>query len=374
MRITNKAPVTADAVSLEWLVRLRFFAAAGFVVIFALCRAWLALPVETVPVACVLVATVLSNVILARFGGSIAFVLVLDVVLLTVLLNFSGGAANPFSVLYVIHVAIAARAASARMTVVVWLLSTLGFGSLFAFDPHLGHGDHTSHYLGMWVAYSLAAALTGYFVARLTAALARLQRASQAAQRLATMSTMAGSAAHELGTPLGTIAVVAESLGERVISDAVERCRVIIRGMNSAPIEDSDAVSETRLSEIVDAACAGLVVERQVEDETVVLPRRALVRTVRDLVTNAIAAGRVKISARVVSERCTMMIEDDGAGMSREVLDRLGEPYFTTKPTGSGLGVYLAATFVEALGGALDVESEVGKGTRVRLDLPRRLR
>ncbi len=400
MKLTNKLDAlptiaSADALGKAWLVRVRWFAAAGHVALALLSSLWLELDVSPAFVACVITLTVLSNLALSRMREGqriIAATLAADVVLLTALVQASGGAANPFSVLYVIHVAVAARLASTRVTATIWTLSTLGYGSLFLLSEH---GRHGSHYVGMWVAYSLAAALTGYFVARVSSVLSdreaqlrTLQRTTQAAQRLASMSTMAASAAHELGTPLGTIALLAEGIEKgrgrasdaSVIAQQVERCRSIVRDLSAARAVESDAISLQSLEAVLTDAALDvpktISVERHVDDAKVLLPKLALTRTLRDLMNNAAAAGthKIVISAHVTNDRCKISIEDDGPGMPPAVLERLGEPYFTTKPGGLGLGVYLATVFTEAIGGTIDVDSHLGKGTRVTLDLPVSLR
>jgi two-component system sensor histidine kinase RegB len=397
VRVTNKLVAstttlaTADDLGLRSLVRLRWIGALGQVLTLIAARTWLSLDVDAPIVAAVIAVSAASNVALARVrtnkARAVALAICVDVALLTILLAFSGAAANPFSVVYSVYVAMAARLTSTRTTAAIWLLSTACFGSLFLFaSPHAEHhegGAMGAHYLGMWVAYSLASALTGYFVARVTGTLHQLQRASQAAQRLATMSTLAASAAHELGSPLSTIAVVAEDVGGdegRLILKELARCRAIVRDLGAGTgATAGDEMRELRLADIVSAASADLDHRAAItidvdEQASVVLPKTALLRTVRNLLANAAQAAehRVTVSARAEADRCTIAIADDGGGMPTEVLERLGEPYFTTKPDGNGLGVYLATVFAEAVGGELHVESDAS-GTRVRLGLPRRM-
>jgi two-component system sensor histidine kinase RegB len=166
----------------------------------------------------------------------------------------------------------------------------------------------------------------------------------------------------------------------KLIAQQVERCRSIVRDLSAARAVESDAISEQSLNEVIAAATLDLPqsisIAQQVTEAKVFLPKLALTRTLSDLARNAAIAGTrsIVIRASVANERCLISIKDDGPGIAPAVLERLGEPYFTTKPDGLGLGLYLATVFTEALGGTIDVESRLGEGTCVSLDLPVRLR
>jgi two-component system sensor histidine kinase RegB len=105
-------------------------------------------------------------------------------------------------------------------------------------------------------------------------------------------------------------------------------------------------------------------------------PQRALAQALRGLVKNAQEAARagepVHLRVQTTSARLIFSVEDRGAGIPAETLDRLGEPFFTTKPAGMGmgLGIFLARAVAERLGGSLQIDSRIGKGTVAELSLP----
>src|SRR6218665_3315595 len=183
-------------------------------------------------------------------------VMALDVVLLTVLLELSGGASNPFSALYLVHIALAAVVLREGWTWALTVLAVACFGELFVGAPAHHHiHDMRMHLEGMWAAFALAAGFIVYFVQRVTRALAAREAelvsaraASARHDKLAALATLAAGAAHELSTPLSTIAVVARELERhleragqetssledvRLIREQVARCRDILARMAS---------------------------------------------------------------------------------------------------------------------------------------------
>ena len=112
---------------------------------------------------------------------------------------------------------------------------------------------------------------------------------------------------------------------------------------------------------------------------SVVVPVRGLVQSLGNLVRNAMEAGgpvdAVRLRVRTVAERVHFDVEDSGVGIPQETLARVGEPFFSTKAPGKGmgLGLFLAHAFAERWRGRLALESEPGRGTRASLELPLRL-
>jgi two-component system sensor histidine kinase RegB len=104
-------------------------------------------------------------------------------------------------------------------------------------------------------------------------------------------------------------------------------------------------------------------------------PVHGMERALRVILTNALqatAGGEVSLRARSVERGVAVEVQDRGSGMSTEVLARAGEPFFTTKGPGqgSGLGIYIARTLAEQLGGTLELQSSPGHGTTARITLP----
>jgi len=215
--------------------------------------------------------------------------------------------------------------------------------------------------------------------------------------------TLAAGAAHELGTPLGTIAIAAKELERyasgltlddavledaRIIRSEVERCRRILERMSAQSAEPlgetpQPACVRDLLGQVLAAfpepQRAWLKIELRDDSLSAVLPARAVAQSLVALVQNALDANLdrhpILITATATDLMLRIAVRDEGHGMPANVLRRIAEPFFTTKEPGKGmgLGTFLARTFAETMGGRVVFESMPGEGTTATLELPLRL-
>jgi two-component system sensor histidine kinase RegB len=334
----------------------------------------------------------------------LAVVMMLDVGILTGLLYLTGGPTNPFGLLYVVQIALATVLLRAGWAWLLGALSFAGFGVLVAWHEPLAIPlDKLA--VGAWVALGVASAFVVHFLQRIHAALAEreaeLTEARHLAarqERLAALATMTAGAAHELSTPLGTVALAAKELERaltkadnaelaadaRLIREQVGRCRAILEQMAQGAGTIGENVAEATVSELLEETMVGIreapAVHRDVPAElaklSLRLPPRAVSQALRSLVTNAQDASppnaAVVVGVRSDEKTLAISIRDRGAGMPREIMARIGEPFFTTKAPGRGmgLGLFLARAVIEGVGGSLHIESSQGTGTEVRVTLP----
>lgn len=408
---------------LPWIAKLRWVAVWGQLAALALAIRFAPEAARYATIAALVALTAASNVALEwrlrsaqqaeprLAGGILAF----DTLLLTTMLAVSGGPDNPFAVLYVIHIAMAAVMGGGRWA---WSVAVLAVGAYAAqfrwhIDAHVWHQTLAVpgvaepvkfHLAGMWVAVVLVAVVTTYFVQEIInslgaheAALREAQQRLARTERLASLTTLAAGAAHELGSPLATVAVVARELersagedgqGElareaSLIRDEVDRCREILERMSvglqrdlaggAASASIDDAVARVQ-DELGDEAKR---VEWHTKPSALCgLGAAELAQLILPLVRNGLDAGAAgrPVEVRLAEREGVLRVEvtDSGEGMPASVLERSVEPFFTTKAPGSGtgLGLHIVRVVSEAMGGQLLLDSTPGQGTRVTLTLP----
>jgi two-component system sensor histidine kinase RegB len=413
----SATPDHPNRINFGWLLRLRWAMCAGQLVALGGVQLGLRLDLPLGPLLSIVAVEVVLNlagiILQRRYEPQEWWLVALmasDIVLFTGLLFFTGGPANPFSFLYLVQIALAAITVRAAWSWALTGLALLGSAALFLFDNHLPSGiTHAAymafHLRGMWVAFGVAAGFIVYFLFRVRKALekrdAELVESRQATARqarLASLITLAAGAAHELSTPLATIAVAVKELERnhmdskdpdlvsdvRLIREQVDRCRHILKQMAShAGQTIGEKWEPLAAPDLLDAAFSGLSQNVQVRSEIAPtirslrlrLPQGALAQALRALVKNAQEASPahrdVCVRVDATAEALLFAIEDQGSGIAEADLDRVGEPFFTTKPTGGGmgLGVFLARAVAERLGGGLTFESQIGRGTVARLSI-----
>jgi two-component system, sensor histidine kinase RegB len=408
-------------VNIQWLARLRWAQTAGQAATVLVAQFLLggALPIVAL-LGVVGVGLVSQLVIEMYFFGDrrrgtvtprevhewqLALIMMLDIAILTGLLYLSGGPTNPFSFLYLVQIALATVLVRARWTWMLVGLSFVAFGVLLVSHEPLAI-DPENHAYGAWVAVLVASAFVVHFLLRITGSLAERERELTEArglaarqERLASLATMAAGAAHELSTPLGTVALAAKELERaltkadnadlasdaKLIREQVGRCRAILDQMAQGAGTVGESVSAATVRELIDETLVGIreapKVLVEITDEiahtSLRLPPRAVSQALRSLVTNAQDASP-STSAVVVSARMAqggeleVIIRDRGPGIPDEVMQRIGEPFFTTKAPGRGmgLGLFLARAVIEGVGGSLQIDSGKESGTEVRTRLP----
>jgi two-component system sensor histidine kinase RegB len=421
-------PESREAIQLRWLVLIRWVVLASLFAIFFGANHFLDLELPTAKLYGVLGILVVSNILLAfvtnpsevRYAVSARGALLIDVLGLAALLYFCGGYTNPFSMMFLAYVTLAAVVLDARWTWIVFAASLCCFFGLFFFHvplPQLGmHGDHghhmhqegfSLHLHGMLVAFVLIGVVIASFVTRMSreiaeqaAKIAELRRVEDERRRLVSLATLTAGAAHELATPLATLSLIGDDLCEvlgvdprwrediEIMQSELRRCSGILQRMRSGGVElDGEAPQEFGLQDVLTALerefssqnrGVGITFQGELPDDARMYSlQQALSSSLRALLTNAVQAcagiGSVLCRTEVSDRDVIFRIQDSGEGMSPETADRAGEPFFTSKAPGEGmgLGLYLTRLFALQVGGALTISSALGKGTTVILRVPR---
>jgi two-component system sensor histidine kinase RegB len=258
------------------------------------------------------------------------------------------------------------------------------------------------HVFGMWLGFVISAAVVAYFVVRMAQAvrqrdeaLARIREETLRNERVVALGLQAASAAHEMGTPLSTLAVVIGELQEEadalpewrenleLLDGQVRNCRRILDKMlANAQDTVNDAAQSGSLARFLEETldewqllrpavqCTYQVAPTQDAAEIVYDP--SLRAALLNLLNNAADASpeRIAVHARWDTRELVLEVLDFGPGLTPEVAGRAGSAYFTTKREGRGLGLFLANTSIERLGGKVRLYNRAEGGAATEVTLP----
>ncbi|MBI3673032.1 MAG: ActS/PrrB/RegB family redox-sensitive histidine kinase [Rhizobiales bacterium] len=416
---------------LRTLVRLRWLAVAGQTAAVIGVYALLGFPL---PIGLSLAAIALSawlNIFLTiRWRRTVrlrpaqaGILLAYDVLQLAVLLYLTGGLENPFSFLFLVPVTISATSLPLK-----W---TLGLGAAAFFFATVLARYHLPlpwtpgaplflpdvYIAGMWVAILCGVVFSAFYARRITEEARQMSTALSAAemvlareQRLSALDGLAAAAAHELGTPLATIALVAKELKRELPPGAPHgddidllisqagRCREILARLANRESETDEVYQRTKMLVMIEdlvAPLRGADIDIAVSDngassaapEPVFRRNPAIAYGLGNLLENAVdfAEKRVEIEARWTPATVAITVGDDGPGFHQAIFDRLGDPFFTTRPgygaendnagghEGMGLGFFIAKTLLERSGAAVLLANRPapGHGAVVQVVWPR---
>lgn len=342
-----------------------------------------------------------------------------DLLQLAVLLGLTGGLQNPFALLILAPVAVAAWTLSrARMlALAAWaalLVSVLGIWHLPLPWPDAGILLSPVYIAGVWVALVIGIFFVALYVFSIAEEAQRMSQALSAAhmalareQQLSALGGLAAAAAHELGSPLGTIAVVAHDLAGDLPADSPlrddimllqaesQRCRQILNQFIQAPQSDGGLpYRQVPLTALVEAAARGFdrdgisvdIVAAPFEESgdppPLVERNPEILHGLGGLIQNAIqfARSRVEITLDWSDSDVVVAIGDDGPGFDPSRLSQIGEPYYSTQgrderrdEPGShmGLGIFISRTLLAHSGAELAFSNQESSGALVELRWPR---
>jgi two-component system, sensor histidine kinase RegB len=352
-----------------------------------------------------------------------ALLLGYDILQLAALIFLTGGLENPFAVLLVVPVAVSASTQPLRVTVALTAfdiaLTTVLVGFHFPLPWAHGAPPVLPHFymVGLWAALVLCIAFIAFYAWRIGQETRQMSQALTAAelilareQRLSALDGLAAAAAHQLGTPLSTITLVAKELEREVphnsplredivlLQSQAARCRDILSELSkSGPGREDDYFAQIPLSHLIEEVVAplrtpGVEIKVRITDAAPsskpsgepVIPRNpGLIHALVNLVENAteFAKSTVTIDASYDQNRLRLRIGDDGPGFSAHIINYLGEPYVTSRPrgyvgndeAGMGLGFFIAKTFLERSGGVVAAENRTppASGAMVQIVWPR---
>jgi two-component system sensor histidine kinase RegB len=338
-----------------------------------------------------------------------------DVLALSVLFYFSGGYSNPFIWMYLLPITVAAVALRAGYAWLIASLCIVCYTLLMFYHVPLSHlhlhaqwADQDSvqldiHLLGMWIGFVVSTVIVAIFIARIgqnlrdyDQAIASVREQALESERMLALGTLATSAAHELGTPLATMAVVAKELTQDYASQPqllqqlslmqkqIARCKEILSSITrNAGLARAEASAGLPLEAFINEALQRWRDTRPATELVVCMPQgtpspqvsmdRTLSQALLNLLDNAAdeSPARILFDAQWTDKLLTLHIRDFGQGLSQETKQKIGTPFFSSKQAdGMGLGVYLTQTTLARYDGELSFNNHDEGGVLTTVKLP----
>jgi len=411
----RRPPELAPALNVRRLLWIRLIAIPGAALLFLFAQRFYGLPLRVLPLVVILLVLAAYNLwIYLRIsrGGSFTdrgffMQMLVDVVALSGILYYSGGASNPFVFFFLLPLTITATVLPRRYTWAMALITACCYTALLFvgsrvpdFMHHTGPAFGNLHVTGMWLGFVLIAGLIAHFVAGMAETLRErdqtLAEAREQAlhdQRVLALGTLAAGAAHELSTPLATMSIVTgELLAQypaererglnsqlRILQEQIARCKEALSVISaSAGAARAEAGTRVAFDAFVADTVAG--VERLRPGARVSLVagasgpapqiyvERTLTQAILNIIHNAVDVSPAAVTVRYGWDagQLSIAVEDRGGGISDEVLDRPGR---SSKEGGLGLGLFLSRTAIAQCGGTVSLHNERG-GAVVTVRLP----
>lgn len=404
--------------NLQQLIQLRWLAVVGQIATIEVAHYGLGIVLPLERMTAVIAGLVAFNILSVLHwrarrtvtSEALLSALLVDVAALTAQLWLSGGATNPFAFLYLLQVILGAVLLPAWATWTMVAVTMLCFAGLAAWAPPLAlpldhdRGLASPYVLGTLVCFALNAALLVVFITRIVGnlrerdhRLAALRQRAAEEEHVVRMGLLASGAAHELGTPLSTLAVI---LGDwqhlphfssepELAADVAEmqaqvaRCKSIVSGiLLSAGEARGESSSATTLRAFLDGVvadwqrrrpCPGFVYRNLFSEDLAMVSDSALKQSIGNVLDNAVEASpeSVFFEARREADALVLTVRDHGPGFPPAMLRQIGKPYQSSKGRpGGGLGLFLVLNVVRTLGGSMAARNLPEGGAELRITLP----
>jgi two-component system sensor histidine kinase RegB len=436
MPTVNTFPADSDnsaRTNMKWLFVLRNLMICGEALTVIISVHGLDIPLRQPPLWAIMTAMAFLNwLTLQRLGLEepvtdieLFVQLTCDVLAIAAILYYTGGATNPIAWFFLLPLIIAATVLPQSYTWYMVIFASSCYTILMGYyqplpkivpmtlnedvPPHLHammeHHDIELHVFGMWFGFVFTAVLVAYFVVEMAETLrererklAEVREQALRNERVVALGTLAAGAAHEMGTPLGTMAIVIHELEQefaeaesddmlkkmKLLREQVNRCKDALSVMSATAGEiRAESGRIMPVSKYIEEVISSWKHQRPnatleylnqgFEPSPCILAERTLTHALVNILNNAadVSPTHIELRARWTLERTVLEIADEGPGIAPAVSARLGKAPVSSKEHGLGVGLFLAFSAIERLGGAIEMHSRgIGRGTVTRITLP----
>ena len=419
------SPDLGLGVRLKTIILLRSIAVVGQLLTCIIIGNFLLFNLPLIEVYSTIIALALSNLLLFLVYSwnqrlsetTTTIVIAADIIQLALLIYFTGGLSNPFVMLFIVPIAISIDNLPIRSSIILIILTLISV-SILGFYNYPLMQDDTSFLvnpdilnIGIWFSLIVTILFLSFYVGRLTNESREVSRALKITeellsneQNLSSLDGLAAAAAHQLGTPLGTINLIAGELlnneklskeGEddlKILLKEISRCKNIIGSLGEKSSLDDDIVNKIELHALLEELSEFIRVKGIKtsiifnEDDTSLknfnIERRSeFLLGLSNIIENAAEFAKENVLMRIssVDDYIELIIEDDGDGFSSEIINRLGDPYVTSRRNTDslkdslGLGFFISKTLFERLGIRMNIynKSKPEYGAVVSIMIPK---
>ena len=392
------------------LINLRWIAVLGQTITCLVVDNFFGFQLPWLEILLTILALIISNLFLyPRYSvnsrlseTSTTFVIAGDILQLALLIFFTGGLSNPFVVLFITPIAITVTSLPIRSTSILIIL-TIIFITILGFFNYPLENDLTNLFvppifiLGMWVSLFVTILFLSFYAGGLTDESRKISAALKVAENLlvreknlSSLDGLAAAAAHHLGTPLGTISLIANELKNddgvnesakkdlMILSQEVDKCKKILGSLGEKPSSDDDLITKIELQALLEELCELIKIkeikfsinfnEGDLGIKEILLTRRSeLLLGLANIIENAadFAKSTVELNVSKKDKFINLEINDDGKGFSSSILSRIGDPYVSSRSKSSnngdglGLGFFISKTLLERLNITLQAYNKV---------------
>ena len=382
------------------LINLRWIAVLGQIITCLVVEYFFGFQLPWLEILLTILALIISNLALyPRYSinnrlseTATTVVIAADILQLALLIFFTGGLSNPFVVLFITPIAITVTSLPIRSTSILIFLTIIFITILGSFNYPLESNMldlsvPPIFILGMWVSLFVTILFLTFYAGGLTDESRKISAALKVAENLlvkeknlSSLDGLAAAAAHHLGTPLGTISLIAnelkndESINENakkdlmILSEEVDKCKKILGSLGEKPSSDDDLITKIELQALLEELCE-LIKVKEIKfsinfndndpgmKEILLRRRSELLLGLSNIIENAadFASTTVELNVSKSGKFINLEINDDGKGFSNSILSRIGDPYVSSRSKSSnngdglGLGFFISKTLLERL-------------------------